>query len=78
MVWTHRAQQRLDCSSSQAKLVAQKRSGKPRKSRDEVLLDDKKKLGMDTADLQNSSEWRGRLRRRVVKQVQPSDEDKGL
>ena len=40
-------------------IVAQKRSGKPRKSWDEVLLDDKKKLGMDTADLQNPSEWRG-------------------
>ena len=78
MVWTHRAQQRLDCSSLQAKLVAQKRSGKPRKSRDEVLLDDKKKLGMDTADQQNSSEWRGLLRRKVVKQVQPSYEDKEL
>ena len=52
-------------------IVAQKRSGKPRKSWDEVLLDDRKKLGMDTADPQNRSEWRGRLRRRLVKQVQP-------
>ena len=34
-------------------IVAQKRSGEPRKSWDEVLLDDKKKLGMDTADLHN-------------------------
>ena len=46
-------------------IVAQKRSGKPRKSWDEVLLDDRKKLGMDTADPQNRSEWRGRLRRRL-------------
>ena len=37
------------------------------KSWDEVLLDDRKKLGMDTADPQNRSEWRGRLRRRLVK-----------
>ena len=59
-------------------IVAQKRSGKPRKSWDEVLLDDRKKLGMDTADPQNHSEWRGRLRRRLVKQVQPSVEDNGL
>ena len=51
-------------------VVAQKRSGKPRNS-----WDDKKKLGMDSADLKNRSEWRGRLRRRLVKQVQPSDED---
>ena len=28
-------------------------------SLDEVLLDDRKKLGMDTADAQNRSEWRG-------------------
>ena len=59
-------------------IVAQKRSGKPRKSWDEVLLDDRKKLGMDTADPQNRSEWRGRLRMRLVKQVQPSVEDNGL
>ena len=78
MVWTRRAQQRLDCSSTQAKHSSQKRSGKPRKSWDEVLLDDRKKLGMDTADPQNRSEWRGRLRRRLVKQVHPSVEDNRL
>ena len=43
MVWTRRGQQRLDLSSTQANVVAQKRSGKPRKSWDEVLLDDRKK-----------------------------------
>ena len=37
-----------------------------------------KKLVMNTADPQIHSEWRGCLRRRLVKQVQPSDEDKGL
>ena len=36
-----------------------------------VLLD----IGMDAADLQNHSERRGRVRRRLVKH---SDEDKGL
>ena len=35
-------------------------------------------LGMDNADPQNLSEWRGRIRKRLVKQVQPSVEDKGL
>ena len=60
-------------------IVAQKkRSGKSRKSWDEVLLDDRTKLGMDTADPQNRSQWIGRLRRRLVKQVQPSVEDNGL
>ena len=28
---------------------------------DEVLVDDRKKLGMQSADPQNGSEWRGRL-----------------
>ena len=65
MVWTHIAQQRLDFSSiHKLNVVAHKRSDKPRKSWDEVLLDDKK-LGMDNADPQNRSEWRGRLRRRL-------------
>ena len=40
-------------------VVTQKRSGKPRKSRDDVLLDDRK----------NYSGLRGCLRRRLVKQV---------
>ena len=31
---------------------------------DEVLENDRKKLGMDSADPQNRSEWRGRLRER--------------
>ena len=51
-------------------MVAQKRSGRPRKSWDEVLENDRKKLGMDSADPQNCSEWRGRLRER-----QPSVEE---
>ena len=42
-------------------MVAQKRSGKPRKSWDEVIENDRKKLyvDMDSADPQNRSEWRG-------------------
>ena len=48
-------------------VVAQKRSGWPRKSWDEVLENDRKKLGMDSADPQNRSEWRGCLRERLVK-----------
>ena len=42
-------------------VVAQKRSGRPRKSWDEVIKNDRKKLDMDSADPQNRSEWRGRL-----------------
>ena len=72
MVWTCRAQHRLDCRSTQAE-CAQKRSGRPRKSWDEVLENDRKKLGMDSADPQNRSEWRGRLRERerLVKKPNP-------
>ena len=56
-------------------VVAQKRPGRPKKTWDEVLMDDRKKLGMDSADPQNRSEWRGRLRERLVKQAQPSVEE---
>ena len=52
-------------------VVAQKRSGRPRKSWDEVLENDRKKLGMDSADPQNRSEWRGCLRERLVKKPNP-------
>ena len=34
-------------------MVAQKRSGRPRKSWDEVIKNDRKKLDIDSADLQN-------------------------
>ena len=52
-------------------VVAQKRSGRPRKSWDEVLENDRKKLGMDSADPQNRSEWRGPLQERLVKKPNP-------
>ena len=52
-------------------VVAQKRSGRPRKSWDEVIKNDRKKLDMDSADPQNRSEWRGRLRGRLVKKPNP-------
>ena len=50
-------------------VVAKKRPGRRKKTWDEV--DDRKKLGMDSADPQNRSEWRGRLRGRLVS-VEPS------
>ena len=59
-------------------VVAQKRSGRPKKTWNEVLVDDRKKLGMDFADPMNRSEWRGCLRGRLVKQAQPSVEEKRL
>ena len=59
-------------------VVAQKRSGRPRKSWDEVLENDRKKLGMDSADPQNCSEWRGRLRERLVIKPNPRWRKTGL
>ena len=35
------------------------------------------RVGMDYADRQNRSEWRGRLRGRLAKQVQSSVEENG-
>ena len=52
-------------------VVAQKRSGRPRKSWGEVIKNDIKKLDMDSADPQNRSEWRGHLRERLVKKPNP-------
>ena len=55
-------------------VVAEKRPGRPRKIWDEVLVNDRKKLGMDSSYPQNHSEWRGHLCGRLVKQAQPSVE----
>ena len=52
-------------------VVAQKNFGRPRKSWDEVIKNDRKELDMDSADPQNCSEWRGRLRGRLVKKPNP-------
>ena len=51
--------------------IMKKRSGRQRKSWDEVIKNDRKKLDMDSADPQNRSEWRGRLRGRLVKKPNP-------
>ena len=59
-------------------VVAQKRPGRPKKTWGEALMDDRKKLGMVSADPQNRSEWRERLRERLVKQAQPSVEENRL
>ena len=59
-------------------VAAQKRPGRPKKTWDEVLVDERKKLGMDFADPMNRSEWRGCLRGRLVIQDQPSVEENRL
>ena len=43
-----------------------------------MLVDDRKKLGMDFADPMIHSEWRGHLRGRLVKHAQPSVEENRL
>ena len=45
---------------------------------DKVLVEVRKKLGMESADPQNSSEWRGRLRGRLFIQAQPLVEENRL
>ena len=51
-------------------VVAQKSPSRPRKTWNEVLVNDRKKLGMDSADPQYPSEWRERLNSgRLVKQA---------
>ena len=52
-------------------VIAQKRSGRPRKSWDEVLENDRKKLDMDSANHQNYSEWSRRLQEGIVKKPNP-------
>ena len=59
-------------------MVAQKRSGRPRKSWDEVIKNDRKKLNMDSVDPENRSEWRGRLQGRLCQKAQTSVEENGL
>ena len=73
MRWFGHVERSIGLISEVCKLnvVAQKRSGRPRKSWDEVIKNDRKKLDMDTADPQNRSEWRGRLRGRLVKKPNP-------
>ena len=65
MRWFGRVERSTDRIAEVRKLnvVAQKRSGRPGKSWDEVLENDRKKLGT----CMNRSEWRGRLRGRLVK-----------
>ena len=56
---------------SKLNIVARKRHGKPKKIWDEVLVDDRKKLGIESADHQNRSEWRGRLREDLSDKPKP-------
>ena len=57
-------------------VVAQKGSGRPRKSWDGVMGGDRKRLGVGCAGPRSHSGWRGRLRGRLVKKAQPSVEEK--
>ena len=57
----------LDFRSAQAECGCTDKFGRPRKSWDEVIKNDRKKLDMDSADPQNCSEWRGRLQGILVK-----------
>ena len=54
------------CIIFQFCISIRKKPGRPKKTWDEVLVDDKKMLGMVSTDPQNRSEWKGRLRGRLV------------
>ena len=51
----------MHSTGMQAECGCTERPGRPRKTWDEVLLDDRKELGMDSADPQNLSKRRERL-----------------
>ena len=62
----------------QTKCSCTEETGHAKETWDEVLVYDRKKLGVDSADPQNRFEWRGCLRERLVKQVKPSLEKNRL
>ena len=62
-------------SSSTCECGCGERTWPARKTWDEVLVNDRKKLGMDSADPQNRSEWRRLVQGRLVKRAQPSVEE---
>ena len=68
----------LLCRFDYVNVVAQKRSGRPRKSWDEVIKNDRNKLDVDSADPQNRSEWRGRVFENTCQKAHPSVEENGL
>ena len=56
MVWTCIAQHRLNCRSTQAECGCTEQTMQAKENIwDEVLVNDRKKLGMDSADPQNHS-----------------------
>ena len=58
----------------QAECSCMEETGQAKETWDEVLVVDRKKFGMDSADPQNRFESRGPLRERLVKQAKPSTE----
>ncbi|MEW8546878.1 MAG: hypothetical protein AB2693_25465 [Candidatus Thiodiazotropha sp.] len=62
----------------QLEVDAQKRLGRPKKAWEELLVNDRRKLGMVCTDPQNRLEWKGRLGGRLVSQAPPSVEENRL
>ena len=62
----------------QAKCSCTEETGQAKDTWDEVLVDDRKKLEMDSVDTLNRFEWRGPLSERLVKQAEPSIEKNRL
>ncbi|MEW8548306.1 MAG: hypothetical protein AB2693_32785 [Candidatus Thiodiazotropha sp.] len=74
----------VECSTSwiakvwKLEVAAQKRSVRQEKMLEELLVNDRKKLGMVSADPQNRIEWKGHLGGRLVRQAPPSVEENRL
>ena len=59
----------------QLNVPAERTTGRPKLSWEDIVNRDRKTLGMDHVNPQHRQEWRGRLRSRLGSQAPPSAED---
>ena len=59
----------------QMNVTAERTTGRPKLSWEDLVKRDRKSLGMDSINPHNRQEWRGRLRSRLDSQAPPSSED---
>ena len=69
MVWTNRVQHRLNCRSVQSKCSCTEETQQVKGNMGWVLVDDIKKVGMESADPQNRSVCSACLRVRLLRQA---------
>ena len=73
MRWFGRVERSVGWISQMQKLDLDtcKKPGRPKKTWNELILNDKRKLDMVCADPLDRSEWKGRLRDRTFKKLNP-------